>query len=712
MKYCRLLFFVFVSILLFSYTHTPTSPLSKNVDQIEQHTLSLDNFSKSQQLPDILRIADSNVFDEPIEFDPAIVEGLRHNWVPKSLIYEPLVQFDPEKNEIVPTLASQWVVSKDCKHWTFYLRNDVIFHDGSVFNASAVKFSMERVNGTYGVFNNFFGFVEIIHEFQVVIHFSEPYAPFINREAQSIGIISPNSFDGKILINPIGTGPYKINLENSTSTFLHFSRFNLYHAGLPPFKEIHCKIYPLSETPKLFEDILANKFDVVVRGVFPIDPTNTYWEYIPLYKQYPMIIGIFNHTRLELANKNVRAAINYAIDKVDFTSDLLLKDIPLRSILPQGFLGHDASIEGYPYDPERANNLLDEEGYTRDAFNNRFSLTISGESNVISHVDFVSSSLSQIGIGCEIIYEDRKKSWEQHNIDLFISQIKEGLDPTLLYSLLHSEGRLNWGGIVNEKYDLLTTLGRSTPVKQEREYYYRQVQRISQADVPYLLFCQQNTHYLRAKHVAPYVRMIGKGSYKFNCTNISDDSSNRSHNFRAIKLENNDLKSMINIEVTDKALYFPYTDAIVTNLNNQPLTINMKMSHKLTNFLSDQESSGKFYELTTNNPDLTYRFRSYYDLSEIINLPNDRISLFKYDEIDDKWDELETLSSNSSLQYIEVELKGSYSLLRLEESAVQITYKFLPFVAMITILMSGIISFTVFYNQKLAKYVKSMEGKI
>ena len=100
-------------------------------------------------------------------------------------------------------------------------------------------------------------------------------------------------------------------------------------------------------------------------------------------------------------------------------------------------------------------------------------------------------------------------------------------------------------------------------------------------------------------------------------------------------------------------------------------------------------------------------------LKEVENKSYSHLALFEYDEEKETWREIKTIASNTSLSYVEIEIKGGYKLLRLDESLkdiIQLTYKFLPVVSIFTILMIIIISITITKNQKVAKYVKSKYG--
>ena len=107
---------------------------------------------------------------EPVNLDPAQVTDLNSKRVARRIV-ETLVTFPEESTQIVPGLAESWTISKDGLTYTFKLRKGVKFHDGTPFNAEAVKFSIERqINpehpanklGKYPFANYFFGNVKAV----------------------------------------------------------------------------------------------------------------------------------------------------------------------------------------------------------------------------------------------------------------------------------------------------------------------------------------------------------------------------------------------------------------------------------------------------------------------------------------------------------------------------------------------------------------------
>ena len=127
---------------------------------------------------------------EPVNLDPAQVTDFNSNRVGRRIV-EPLVTFAEETTQLVPGLAESWTIAPDGLQYTFKLRKGVKFHDGTPFNAAAVKFSIERqINpehpanklGKYPFANYFFGnvkAVEVMDDSTVRFVLKEPRASFL-----------------------------------------------------------------------------------------------------------------------------------------------------------------------------------------------------------------------------------------------------------------------------------------------------------------------------------------------------------------------------------------------------------------------------------------------------------------------------------------------------------------------------------------------------
>ena len=133
-------------------------------------------------------------------------------------IYDNLVVQLPD-GSIKPWLAKEWSVSKDGKSYTFKLREDVKFHDGTPFNAEAVKYNLDRVidPATKATANSLalirpYSSSEVIDEYTIKVNLNAPSQAFLGNLSQALlGIVSPTAakkYGDQLGKNPVGTGPY------------------------------------------------------------------------------------------------------------------------------------------------------------------------------------------------------------------------------------------------------------------------------------------------------------------------------------------------------------------------------------------------------------------------------------------------------------------------------------------------------------------------
>src|SRR5579864_6097953 len=134
-------------------------------------------------------------------------------------MFDPLL-WESKAGVFVPGLAEKWEVNADATQYTFHLRRDVKFHDGTPFNAEAVKFTFDRIVDPALKSQSAFSAIgpydssAVADPYTVVVKFKDPYAPFLSSVAQSL--LSPVSPDavkkyGKDFgTHPVGTGPFKI----------------------------------------------------------------------------------------------------------------------------------------------------------------------------------------------------------------------------------------------------------------------------------------------------------------------------------------------------------------------------------------------------------------------------------------------------------------------------------------------------------------------
>src|SRR3989441_812500 len=196
---------------------------------------------------------------EPVTMDPPQITDLNSARVTKR-IFEGLVGQELGSYKLVPALAQSWDISKDGLTYTFKLRPNVKFHDGTPFNAEAVKFVFERqlndkgpyyATGTYPYVKGFLGNVagvEVLDASTVQIKLKAPLTPFLQYLAhQSLFMFSPESLKkwGKDVVkHPVGTGPFKLETwEPGVKVVL--ARHDAYWGGAPKIRQaIYVPIAP------------------------------------------------------------------------------------------------------------------------------------------------------------------------------------------------------------------------------------------------------------------------------------------------------------------------------------------------------------------------------------------------------------------------------------------------------------------------------------
>lgn len=300
-------------------------------------------------------------------------------------VFDPLIWQAPDLT-YVPGLASSYEVSPDGKSFTFHLRHDIKFHDGTPMNAEAVKFSWERIMkpetqsktaiGQMGPFTQ----AVVVDEFTVRAEFSKPFAPFLDAVSQSYcSPVSPTAV-AKLGVdfghNLVGTGPFRLKewVENDHVTLEKNPDYNwapsiFGHQGPAYLDKI---VFPIIIDDSVRTGTLqsgeSDGIDSVAAkdvGQFTTDPG----AYQVLKAPVTGIPNIFtlNTQKAPTDDLAVRQALNYGTDKATIIKTLYFDQyVPALGPLNAATLGFDATLkELYPFDPKKANDLLDQAGWVK-----------------------------------------------------------------------------------------------------------------------------------------------------------------------------------------------------------------------------------------------------------------------------------------------------------------------------------------------------------
>lgn len=294
------------------------------------------------------------------------------------LIFDNLVRLGPDMTP-KPDLAQSWETSTDGLTWTFHLRSGVKFHDGTPFNAAAVKFNIERIQDTKLGFTNrvlwtHITSVEAKDDNTVVLTTKQPFAPMLFYLAHgSGGIVSPDAVkklgDKDFALKPVGTGPYKVD-SFQPGVSLTLVRNDDYWGGKPGLAKVVMNY--AADAQARVAQLQSGQADLI--DSVPV-------EQIATLKSDPNIVVLqqpavraffltFNLKRPIFQDVRVRQAFNYAVDKDTIVKTLFFGfATPMDSPMASGMAGYK-SILKYNYDVAKAKQLLDDAGWKVNASTN------------------------------------------------------------------------------------------------------------------------------------------------------------------------------------------------------------------------------------------------------------------------------------------------------------------------------------------------------
>jgi peptide/nickel transport system substrate-binding protein len=297
-------------------------------------------------------------------------------------IYDFLYTMDREGN-LQPDLALGHNMLDDltCE---MELRKGVKFHNGEEFTAEDVKFTIERIldpesKSTWRYFINLIERVEVVDTYTVRIITSAPFPGLINN-VSLLPIISKAAFEeigaDEFSSNPMGTGPFAF--EKWVKGEYVLLKANKEHwRGAPAFESVEFREIP-DDIARLAA-LKSGEVDIIV-NVSPDLIPDISKEPNLVVETVPSIRGmyVFIDTRCgPFKDVRVRQAINYLVD-VEEIIDTLLHDTgatPINNMVPPMYFGHneDLPMHPYPYNPEKAWELLKEAGYEKP-----FKITLNG----------------------------------------------------------------------------------------------------------------------------------------------------------------------------------------------------------------------------------------------------------------------------------------------------------------------------------------------
>ncbi|HWO43323.1 MAG TPA: ABC transporter substrate-binding protein [Candidatus Eisenbacteria bacterium] len=282
-------------------------------------------------------------------------------------IIEPLVELDYDRKEYVGILADSWEF--EGKRWVFKLKKGIKFHNGAPLTSKDVAFSIDRMKNDKASLQgpNFKDVTEVQtpDDHTVIFVMKQPSAIFLDRLENRfiLSKVAADKYGDKLDQNPIGTGPYKFVSYQRGGNFV-FTRNDDYWGGKAAIKEVIFR--KVTEDAARLAALEAGQADFI--NNVPVHEVARLQRHprirIDQVEGLRMFFLAMNVAHKPFDNKLVRQAVNYSID-----ARAIVKNIfdgigyPIDGPVGPNVIGADPKLKRYPYDPNKAKELLAQAGF-------------------------------------------------------------------------------------------------------------------------------------------------------------------------------------------------------------------------------------------------------------------------------------------------------------------------------------------------------------
>ncbi len=417
-------------------------------------------------------------------------------------VYEGLTRYKSD-GSVVPGLAKSWKVSEDGQSYTFNLHKNVFFHDGSVMNATDVKFSLDRArsddstNAQKALFAGIKN-VEIIDEHTVKVNLRSPNGSFITNMAWGDAVIVAEETVGQAETEPVGTGPFKF------SKWVKGDRVELVKNTSYWGKEIFldkATFKFISDPTAAFAAVMAGDIDA-----FPVFPAPENLSQFKNDPRFNVIVGSTegetilstNNKKPPFDNLQMRKALAHAINRQEIIDGAMFG---FGTPIGTHFAPHNPDYldltSNSQYDPDLSKRLIKESGYSADTI---ISLKLPPPSYARRGGEIIASQLRNVGLNIEI----SNLEWAQ-----WLEQVFKGKDYNLTI-VSHTEpsdiniyARPDYYFQYDRKdfRDLMTKLNLAADPKKRTMYLHAAQRQISLDYVNGFLFQLAKTGVANAKIV-------------------------------------------------------------------------------------------------------------------------------------------------------------------------------------------------------------------
>jgi len=342
-------------------------------------------------------------------------------------MYEPLIWYQPwQSPPFAPALATSWESANNSQTWTFHLRQNVKFHDGTPFNATAVKYSIERTmslgQGAAFIWSPVKE-INVLDTYTVQFITSSPTPlDVIATASYAAWIISPNVDAVAKAANfanasawfnaghDDGTGPYTVTKYDPQSE-VDMQKFPDYWGGWTDDQFDTAVLKVVRDETVQEEMVKSGEIQVAQQVPFADIPSLQNDTRVKVYftPQYQNLVGLFNNKKFPFNNTLIRQAVSYAVPYQQIITGVL-HGYGNQSFgpVPAGMPGHFTDLPQYTYDIGKAKQLMAQAGYPNGGFTVLLTY-LTGDSREEGTAELIKNSLKDLGIEVDI----RAMTWNE-----------------------------------------------------------------------------------------------------------------------------------------------------------------------------------------------------------------------------------------------------------------------------------------------------------
>lgn len=486
----------------------------------------------------------------PESFNPQLITSGTTLDMTAGLLYDRLIEYDDEKKEYVPALATEWQINEDSTEYRFTLRDDVEFHTTDYFTPSRplasedVVFTFQRwldpahpyyhISVTGYPFFSSVGLDTLIKDIrapssrEIIIRLDQPDSSFLANLATDFAVILSAEYAESLRQQghrsqldqlPIGTGPFKYN-NFRKDVSLRYHRHNEHWRGPAKSERVVFRIIPSDHKRMLM--LLTEDCDIIpyppARDISDLESRHD----ISLYSSVSpnTAFWAFNTQRPPFDDVRVRQALGHAINREAIVNAVYFGHAALaQSILPNTSWAHFGDSEAYAFDPEIARELLADAGYENGFTMSIWALPIQRayNPNARKMAEMMQADLARIGVTVNIISYEwstfRRRLADGDHDSVLIGWSGDNPDPDNFFrpllscaAVLSGNNRARW---CDAAFDELMLQAIRTSDQAERIEFYEEAQRILNDQVPLLPL----VHSLRYQAAQPYIKGLNLQPY-------------------------------------------------------------------------------------------------------------------------------------------------------------------------------------------------------